>query len=156
MNRNKRCESRILRILAESILAVLALKHFVLSPFIMSGESMNDSLKENDVIFALKMPAAKVVTLFSEKKLESFISGKVVVIENGGNYLAKRCAGVFGDTLVFLSEERADTFIVPSDSIFVIGDNFRNSNDSRSFGFVSKNKISGVGFGKINPFYKKI
>ena len=41
---------------------------------------------------------------------------------------------------------------VPSDMYFVMGDNRNNSNDSRTFGFVPKDKIRAKVLLKIWPF----
>jgi len=148
MKRNKEISGKAIRVLTESVAAVLILKFFVFSPFIVSGESMNDSLRENEIFFAVKRPALSIVTLFDGRRMNHFIEDRVVVIERGGELLAKRCVGTEGDTLIFSAEGMADTFIVPKDSIFVMGDNFRNSNDSRSFGFVAQKNLVGVGLFK--------
>lgn len=135
------------------MIIVIAIKIFVVSPFIVSGESMKMSLDERDVLFAVKKPFVMFFTFFNEERFNGYLKGRVVVIENDGECLLKRCVGTEGDTLLFFDAVKSDTFIVPNDSIFVIGDNFRRSRDSRSFGFISTKKIVGVGINKINtPF----
>jgi len=135
---------QILWILFESLLIVLIIKIFILSPFIVSGKSMNDSLKENDLLFALKKSSIEFLTGYKKENLNGFLRNKVLVIKSDESFIIKRCIGTEGDTLIFIDSMKIDTFIVPHDSIFVIGDNFRNSLDSRKFGFVSNKKIVGV------------
>ena len=43
----------------------------------------------------------------------------------------------------FHKNKESGPYVVPSDSVFVLGDNRDNSNDSRFFGFVPKKNIIG-------------
>lgn len=94
-------------------------------------------------------------------------SGDIVVFEYGQTYLIKRVVGLPGDTVAvvkgvlyvnnikydesYLSEECITRFMdssfmvtVGEDEYFVMGDNRDNSRDSRSFGCVPRDTITGV------------
>ena len=144
MNRNKSKALQIIRILAESVFVIMIIKIFIVSPFIVRGESMNDSLKENNIIFALKKTSIDIMTGYSRDNLKAFLKNKIIVVKNNEAYIMKRCVGIEGDTLIFSAGGITDTFIVPQDSIFVMGDNFRNSLDSRKFGFLNVKSVVGV------------
>lgn len=94
-------------------------------------------------------------------------SGDIVVFEYGQTYLIKRVVGLPGDTVAvvkgvlyvnnikydesYLSEECITRFkdssfmiTVGEDEYFVMGDNRDNSRDSRSFGCIHRDTITGV------------
>lgn len=50
------------------------------------------------------------------------------------------------DTADFLFEEHFDQKVIPKNSYFVLGDNRTNSKDSRTFGWVDQQEITGVVF----------
>lgn len=93
--------------------------------------------------------------------------GDIIVFDYGGTYLIKRVIGLPGDTVTvnkgtlyvnniryeegYLSPEcitkfKDNSFVVTvgEDEYFVMGDNRDNSRDSRSFGCIPKDAITGV------------
>lgn len=93
--------------------------------------------------------------------------GDIVVFDYGGTYLIKRVIGMPGDTVTvakgilyvnnikyeetYLSPEctakykdSSFTVTVGNDEYFVMGDNRDNSRDSRSFGCIRKDTLTGV------------
>lgn len=150
-------------------LVVLILFVYVLSFQQVIGPSMTPNYEEGEV-FLLN----KIRYKFSEIKRFD-----VVVLEsNQSKYMIKRIIGLpgehieykenklyvngkevieefikTGDTANFniksLSEE-----VIPKDSYFVVGDNRENSQDSRSYGFISKDDIIGKVEFRIWPIFK--
>ena len=131
------------------ILVVVLIRLFVATPVRVDGNSMNPTLKNNQILILNKM----------DKSYKRF---DVVVFNHNGNKLVKRIIGLPGDTISYKNNKlyvndklikesytRIDTddFTsdkVPSDMYFVLGDNRSNSLDSRYIGNVSKSDIEGV------------
>lgn len=119
----------------------------------VNGHSMDNTLFDGEQL--LLNPSAEIR------------SGDIVVFEYGQTYLIKRVVGLPGDTVAvvkgvlyvnnikydesYLSEECITRFMdssfmvtVGEDEYFVMGDNRDNSRDSRSFGCVPRDTITGV------------
>lgn len=119
----------------------------------VDGHSMDNTLFDGEQL--LLNPSAEIR------------SGDIVVFEYGQTYLIKRVVGLPGDTVAvvkgvlyvnnikydesYLSEECITQFMdssfmvtVGEDEYFVMGDNRDNSRDSRSFGCVPRDTITGV------------
>lgn len=119
----------------------------------VDGHSMDNTLFDGEQL--LLNPSAEIR------------SGDIVVFEYGQTYLIKRVVGLPGDTVAvvkgvlyvnnikydesYLSEECIMRFMdssfmvtVGEDEYFVMGDNRDNSRDSRSFGCVPRDTITGV------------
>lgn len=137
---------------------------------VVSSGSMEPTLKTGSVAFfyrlaySNKTPERGDIILFKGTNYSKF-----------NNYLTKRVVGVPGDEIVFYSGDvyingakalesyvvegyetnSSHTFIVPENSVFVLGDNRENSIDSRFFEnpYVSYEDIKGKYFGS---FYVEI
>lgn len=119
----------------------------------VDGHSMDNTLFDGEQL--LLNPSAEIR------------SGDIVVFEYGQTYLIKRVVGLPGDTVAvvkgvlyvnnikydesYLSKECITRFMdssfmvtVEEDEYFVMGDNRDNSRDSRSFGCVPRDTITGV------------
>ena len=144
---------------------VVFLFGFVLKPAVVSGDSMNDTYKNNDVLMCLRQKAPH--------------KGDVVVFKWNEEYLVKRVIAEEGDTInidfdegtVTLNDEvLSEPYIkepthknegtaeyplaVPDSCFFVMGDNRNNSSDSRNdlIGFVNQDQIIGVVWFKMPDF----
>lgn len=122
-------------------------------------------------------------TEYSENLLKEYLTG--LQIWNIGNInnqknaaIIKRVVGVGGDTVeilengeVFVNDNRfiilninegvnfkTETFLIPENEIFVLGDNRPNSQDSRYIGTIPENNIIGKASYLIFPFdnFKKL
>lgn len=128
------------------LLAIFALVLFFKTNFeyvIVSGNSMEPTFNNQD----------KILTSRAYWLVGKIRDGDVVVIktpenEGGKGYIIKRVHRMAGETVDFLnvpeSHRLADgEYVVPEDSVYVIGDNRSVSEDSRKFGPVKMNQILG-------------
>lgn len=136
------------------ILAVIAIREFVVSPVQVNGCSMQPTLESGEILLLYK----------SNSNIERF---DVVVLNFGDEQLVKRIIGLPGDKIkysqnkLYVNDELIldlfapqtkdfDVIEVPVDEYFVLGDNRSNSKDSRMFGSILKDDI--VGKTKIRIF----
>ena len=128
------------------LLAIFGLVLFFKTNFeyvIVSGKSMEPTFMDKD----------KILTSRAYWLIGAIKDGDVVVVkspeaEDRKGYLIKRVHRMGGETVDFLnvpeSHRLADgEYVVPPDSIFVIGDNRSVSEDSRKFGPVKLKDVLG-------------
>lgn len=130
------------------ILAVVLIRTFIATPVIVSGSSMYPTLEEKDVLILKKY----------DKEIERF---DVVVFNYNNSKLIKRVIGLPGESVTYKNgklyindQELMDRFAyitdnyeikeIPIGYYFVLGDNRRNSSDSRTIGLVSIDDINGI------------
>lgn len=156
-----------------SLIIALVVNKTVIARADVYKRSMESTLKENDVVFMEKISV----------HTNSFKKGQIVVFKshniNDDNYI-KRIIGSEGDEVKIsngkvyingqlLKEEYLDTntitnadkflkenqtYIVPKECVFVLGDNREVSCDSRAFGPVNKKDIVGHVIIRVYPFNK--
>ena len=147
------------------LLIGLFLKLFVFDFLKISGKSMEPTLSSGNHI-VINKAADGIQNPFTKEYFFTWKSPKkndVVTFLNDNKIVVKRCVLTEGDSLeilvdsgyhiiinnqkVPLSEfqylQFAGTKTVPSGYIFVLGDNFLYSVDSRDYGFVSTKSIKG-------------
>ena len=93
---------------------VLSLFRYVIYIGYVPTDSMEPTIMAGDKIFGIRI-------------LGELEVGDVIIFEYEGTYMVKRIAAVPGDTLKINSEE----IKIPKDRYYVLGDNYRNSFDSR-------------------------
>jgi len=149
----------IVVIVAAAFVIALLVQAFVVKPFTIHQVSMRPTLEEGDRILLNRL-----VYHFREPA-----RGDVIVFHspiNDTEDLVKRIVGVAGDRVAVtggklyvnsvaqdepylleqdFSGEMAET-LVPSEEVFVMGDNRNNSGDSRLFGPISTTGIIGSAF----------
>ena len=141
------------------IIVVLIIKSNVVAPIKVNGRSMNNTLKDGDIMIL-------DIIGYRTSKLKRF---DIVVIDNGKDYLIKRVIGLpneeieYKDNKLYIngkeindkySKGKTEDFRVKVDnnSYFVLGDNREDSLDSRYYGAFNKKKILGKTSFTVFPF----
>ena len=158
----------LIRFTLVSLCFIIPIRLFIINPFIVSGVSMLHTFQNNDFLFV-----EKISYLFHEPK-----RGDVVVFQyplEPSRYFIKRIIGLPGETVSFqnnkvtitkadnsqitLSEpyinndtKNLSTTTVEKDHYFVMGDNREQSSDSRIWGTVGIERISGRPVLRVFPF----
>ncbi len=142
-----------------TIILVLLVKKFVVSPIKVNGTSMMTTLHDGDIMILN-------IIGYRFEKINRF---DIVVVDEGNEYLIKRVIGLPGEEIEYKdnqlyvngkkirenygSQETEDFKVkVKKNSYFVLGDNRTNSLDSRYFGAFQKNRIIGKTSLIIFPF----
>ena len=142
-----------------TIILVLLVKKFVVSPIKVNGTSMMTTLHDGDIMILN-------IIGYRFDKINRF---DIVVVDEGNEYLIKRVIGLPGEEIEYkdnqlyingkkvkenYGSEKTDDFKVKvsKDSYFVLGDNRTNSLDSRYFGAFKRKKILGKTKLTIFPF----
>ena len=144
------------------IIVVILIKTYVISPIVVSGDSMDSTLKDGDIMLLNKLN-------YDESKIERF---DIVVVKYNNKHIIKRVIGLPGDeieyidnmlyingkvyTEKFLDEDtKTEDFKVnsiPEGKYFVLGDNREVSLDSRKIGLIKEEDIEGHAIYTIFPF----
>jgi len=152
-----------IKTLAVALIFMLCIRFYIIQPFSVKGSSMEPSFYEGEYLIV-----DEISYRFSEPQ-----RGDIVVFKlknkDYNEYLIKRIIGLPGETVVIKdgkviikNEENKDGYIlkenylpeerltngeleesVPLNSYFVLGDNRGVSYDSRLFGFIEKDKLTG-------------
>jgi signal peptidase I len=149
------------------ILCGIILKLFVLDIVVISGTSMENSLKAGDFLLVNKLVYG-VVKPFGDELLCQWSTPKrndVIIYLYNSKIVVKRCVAVAGDTLDFFSDSQYSftangsqipltehqyqrikhSAAVPDGTVLAVGDNYHDSIDSRDYGFVPVKNIMGKG-----------
>lgn len=142
------------------IVLVLLIKTFIVSPIRVNGDSMYNTLHDQDIMILNEMKY-----YFNEIKRFD-----IVVIKQEDEYLIKRVIGLPGeivecknstiyvdgkkikDKYAYTETSDFDKVKVGKDEYFVLGDNRGDSLDSRTFGTFCKKEIKGKASFTIYPF----
>ncbi len=164
----KKDSKLLILVLCLGLSAGLILKLFVIDILHVSGRSMMPAIQDGDTLFVNKL-AFGIITPYGEKLLLQWAEpkrGDVVIYLYDNKIVVKRCVAVSGDLLEYsedsgysvysvkvgsskisLTQEQFDRMkssqSVPEGYIFAVGDNYEESIDSRSYGFVSVKNILG-------------
>lgn len=141
------------------------LKFFVFDVLHIYGSSMEPSFSNEDKVLVNKLAYGLNIP-FSDRLCIKWASpkpGDVIIYMYDNKIVIKRCAAtsgtvleysytsgynlIIGDKIIPLSElqyhRMKDSHSVPEGMILTIGDNYAESIDSRTYGFVSENNILG-------------
>lgn len=139
--------SIIISIIVIVVIAINCLYFFVITPTKISGDSMETTYSDGDIVLVNKV-------------YKSIESGDIVIFYNNGLKLIKRVIGVANDIIeisdsilyvngikMFELEKGVfsnKTYYVEKEEYFVVGDNLNKSIDSRYFGKITNIDIIGV------------
>lgn len=148
------------------VIVVVLFRTFIATPVRVDGDSMNDTLGNNDILILNKL----------EKNYDRF---DIVVINYNNTKLVKRIIGLPGENISYednqlyinnkkfndIETSRTTDFSltelyglkkIPDNHYFVMGDNRNNSLDSRDYrvGLIKKQDIVGVTIFRLYPFNK--
>lgn len=149
------------------VIVVVLIRSFIVTPAVVDGQSMEDTLYNNNVVILNKL----------DYKLNDIKRFDVVVLKYNEEKLIKRVIGLPGEHVEykdgnlyidgFLIEDTygktgTDDFKletlgylnIPGDMYFVVGDNRNNSADSRILGLIKKEDILGSVSYRIFPLTK--
>lgn len=158
-----------LKLIGIATLVAIVIENFVFSFAIVNGQSMFPTLETQNRLLIARLPYVYEnvdkgdLIIFNppntDNKKEMFI--KRVVANENDHFFIK-------DDIIYINGKKQDEeYIcyeeylprdykylegtVPKNMVFVMGDNRNDSNDSRMFGFVSKDNIKGKVLFKIWP-----
>lgn len=144
-----------------ALVVVLLLKNFVFSFVRVKGTSMENTLHNGDILFLNKIK-------------KNTKRGSIVVVKQGGEFLIKRIIALPGEEITgydgfiyvngkkleepYVKDLTASEFSkirLKDDEFFIMGDNRRNSLDSRVFGPIKYSQIKGSTNLSLLPFSKR-
>jgi signal peptidase I len=145
------------------VIAVLIIRTFIVTPAIVSGASMDDTLKDGQLVIVNKF-----IYRFSDIKRFD-----IVVLENDKteDKIIKRVIGLPNETIeyrqnrLYVNDELIEvdfdyketanfTYTTKDGEYFVLGDNRPVSKDSRSFGVFTSDDFVGRVKYRLYPFSK--
>lgn len=157
------------------IIVVVFIRSYIITPVVVRGDSMDDTLKDGEVLFLSKIN-------YRFKEINNF--DIVVVKDLDGDFIIKRIIGVPGDNVwykdnilyingdvqeeVFTEDETEDFTLddiceindiscdgeIPQGMYLVLGDNRDVSADSRVKGLIKREQIEGEAVFRLWPFNK--
>jgi signal peptidase I len=169
MEEKKKIDLKEIITYAIIIVTIVLIRIFLVTPVMVDGDSMNDTLLDNEVLILKKY----------DKSYKRF---DVIVFKYKKDKLIKRVIGLPGEHIKFVDNKlyvnnvlvrekmitkKTNDFdlinigykIIPDGYYFVMGDNRSDSTDGRHFGLISEKDILGstnlivfpfTKFGKIN------
>ena len=138
------------------IIVVVSIRMFIITPVRVNGDSMNPTLKSNQIMLLNKVTKPKrfnivVIDLPSERLIKRVIGlpGETIeVVDNVILINGEEIADLYGDGMTY----DFGSITLESDEYFVMGDNRENSKDSRFYGPFKKKNIEGKTNIIIYPF----
>ena len=147
-----------------TISLVIVICVFFVSPMIVSGTSMYPTLENGDLIFVNKIGRNNIelndIVVYQKPDSDILVIKRVVGVEGDTFKLGHKGNNEFNllksvnnsyekicnlDLVQYstLYNLYGDTFTIPKNHIFTLGDNRANSNDSRNYGYVSIENLVG-------------
>lgn len=144
-----------------TIVAVVLVKQYIVTPVEVNGSSMYPTLEDGDIMILNRVGI----------KLSSLDRFDIVVIDNGDSLLIKRVIGLPNEkirvenNILYINGEKVEEpfldesvltedfeYVTSEDCYFVMGDNREVSLDSRMLGCFNEKDIKGTAGFTIYPF----
>lgn len=142
------------------IIVVVLIRTFIITPVKVDGDSMKETLNDNDILLLYKLGSIKrfdIVVLDeaydNEKIIKRVIGmpGETVSIKNDKIYINGK---IIDNSFAYGTTSDVDKIELGEDEYFILGDNRLISKDSRYFGPVTKGEIIGKVVFRLFPFNK--
>ncbi len=147
------------------IIVIILIRTFIVTPVRVNGTSMDTTLKNGEIMILNKLK-------YKFKDIKRF---DIVVVDYKGEKLIKRIIGLPGETLkyensiLYINDEEVEEYfknqetldfdikdlnydVIPDNCYIVLGDNRRDSLDSRYLGCIDKKDIIGSANLVLYPF----
>ncbi len=161
------------------VAAIMALRTFVIEPFQIPSGSMLNTIEIGDRVFAEKISVAldpmpepgEIVTFVNPRDPSETLIKRVIAV--GGQTIDLRDGVVYVDGVAldepytngqptypmtadrkFLGGDITYPYTIPEGSFWAMGDNRRNSADSRVFGPVSADSVTGHAIFRYWPIFR--
>ena len=142
------------------IIVVVLIRTFIITPVKVDGDSMKETLNDNDILLLYKLGSIKrfdIVVLDeaydNEKIIKRVIGmpGETISIKNDKIYINGK---VIDNSFAYGTTSDVDKITLGDDEYFILGDNRLISKDSRYFGAITKDEIIGKVVFRLFPFNK--
>jgi len=143
------------------IIVVVLIRTFIATPVLVNGSSMYPTLKNNELLILKKYDSSYkrydivVLDYKNEKLIKRVIGlpGETVEYKDGVLYIdGKETEDDFSSTTSDFKSSELVTGTIPKGYYLVMGDNRKNSIDSRTIGLISEDDINGVTNFSLWPF----
>lgn len=157
----------LLETIVVALVIALLVRTFLVEVYRVEGSSMSNTLYTGERLLVNKFvykyvrpakPGDIIVFQYPRDPGRDFIKRVVAV---AGDKVAIRAGKVYVNGRLFpeapsalVADEERGEQVVPPDSVWVLGDNRNNSEDSRYFGEVPLNNIQGLAFFRVWPLQR--
>jgi len=124
--------------------------------FRVKGNSMNPLLSENDIVLAIKglKPSKDSIIIFFDPTSKNNIRMIKRVEGEPGNILIKNKNRIILKNKISEIKTKDSFYIIPQKSYFVLGENYKDSKDSREGWLVPESYMVGKVVVRIFPLWK--
>lgn len=143
------------------IIVVVLIRTFIATPVLVNGSSMYPTLKNNELLILKKYDSSYsrydivVLDYKNEKLIKRVIGlpGEIVEYKDGILYIdGKETEDDFSSITIDFKSSELVKGTIPEGYYLVMGDNRKNSIDSRTIGLISEDDINGVTNFSLWPF----
>lgn len=139
------------------IIIVVVIRTFIMTPVKVDGDSMYNTLSDNDILILYKLSSIErfdIVVLKESDNNETIIKRVIgmpndkIKIRNNKIYVNNK---IIEDEYAYGQTSDYDEITLGEDEYFVLGDNRLISKDSRYFGAIKKDDIKGKAIFRLFP-----